>query len=265
MSTGSGADAGTPASVAPSYAVPALEKAFDVLDVVAASAHPLSQTEIAEAVGRSVGQLFRILVALESRGWLIRDAGGLYTLSMAPFDLAHRQPALRGLLVAATPVLRTLAERIRQSCNLAVLDRGAVRVVAQVESPADFGFQVRVGALFPLTSTAGTALVAAAEPEIRREHGDALDPREIAELEERGRLVRSDPQQPAVTDVSVPILDRQGHARAVLTVPWATSGLAAPADVDVVDHAVEAARTIAARLNGDDLTSAASPATRTRR
>ena len=35
--------------------------------------------------------------------------------------------------------MRELSDRVQQSCNLSVLDMGAVRVVAQVESPADFG------------------------------------------------------------------------------------------------------------------------------
>ena len=139
--------------------MPALDKAFDVLELLARARDALSQTEIAEAVGRSVGQIFRVLTALEARGWILRDrASGLYSFSMGAFDLAHRHPPLRGLLVAATPAMRELSERVRQSCNLSVLDMGAVRVVAQVESPADFGYRVRVGALFPLESATGTVL-----------------------------------------------------------------------------------------------------------
>ena len=153
------------------YAVPALDKAFDVLELVASSPHPLAQNEIAEGTGRTVGQLFRVLVALEARGWLVRDEeSGRYTLSMAAFDLAHRQPALRGLLVAATPAMRALADGVRQSCNLSVLDMAAVRVVGQAESPSDFGYRVRVGALFPLESATGAILVALGDPDVRAEH-----------------------------------------------------------------------------------------------
>ncbi len=106
-----------------------------------------------------------MLATLEARGWILRDrASGLYFFSMAAFDLAHRHPPLRGLLVAATPELRALSQEVRQSSNLSVLDMGAVRVIAQVESPADFGYQVRVGALFPLAGATGTVLVAEGSP-----------------------------------------------------------------------------------------------------
>ena len=228
------------------YAVPALDKAFDVLELVASSPHALAQNEIAEGTGRTVGQLFRVLVALEGRGWLVRDEeSGRYTLSMAAFDLAHRQPALRGLLVAATPAMRALADRLRQSCNLSVLDMAAVRVVGQAESPADFGYRVRVGALFPLESATGTVLVALGDDDVRAEYRDRLDADEVAAVERDGLLRRADPVQPGITDVAVAVRDRLGVARAALTMPYVATSLS---EHDL-DEVVEAARACAARIS----------------
>lgn len=216
------------------YSVPALDKAFDVLELLADSTRSLSQTDIAEATGRTVGQLFRVLAALEARGWILRDAdSGLYSFSMAAFDLAHRQPALRGLLDASLTPMRALSERLRQSCNLSVLDAGAVRVVAQVESPADFGYRVRVGAVFAAEATATGAVLSGAHS------GESL--------------LRDDPRQAGITDVVVAIsagdawLDRP---RAALTVPYvATSFSDIPVD-RVVAAATSTARQIASRLAG---------------
>jgi DNA-binding IclR family transcriptional regulator len=228
------------------YAVPALDKAFDVLELVASSPRALAQNEIAEGTGRTVGQLFRVLVALEARGWLVRDEeSGRYTLSMAAFDLAHRQPALRGLLVAATPAMRALADDLRQSCNLSVLDMAAVRVVGQAESPADFGYRVRVGALFPLESATGAVLVALGDPDVRAEHVDRLAKREVAAIERDGFLRRADPVQPGITDVAVAIRDRLGVARAVLTVPY----VATSASDRGIDEVVAAAQVSASRIS----------------
>jgi DNA-binding IclR family transcriptional regulator len=209
----------------PDYSVPALDKAFDILDVLAGSSGALSQTEIADAVGRSVGQVFRVLTALEARGWLLRDpVSGVYSFGMAAFDLAHRHPPLRGLLVAATPPMRELSERVQQSCNLSVLDMGAVRVIAQVESPADFGYRVRVGALFPLDSATGTALTS----------GQAVR--------------RDDDQQPGITDLVVPVLAEDGSVRAALTVPYvATSFSAVPVET-VLAEAMAGAQAISDKL-----------------
>src|SRR5688572_2088537 len=105
----------------PDYAAPALDKALDILELLADQGTGLSQTEIAEAVGRNVSQIYRVLATLERRGYLTRDdRSGLYVLSMALFDLAHRHPPLRGLVQLAAGPIRSLADRVRQSCNLSV-------------------------------------------------------------------------------------------------------------------------------------------------
>lgn len=212
---------------APEYAAPALEKGLDILELLADQPGGLSQSEIAEAVGRSVGQIFRVLATLERRGYVARDRqSGLYTFSMKVFDLAHRHPPLRGLIAIATGPMRELAEAVRQSCNLSVLDTGRVRVIAQVESPADFGYRVRVGALFDVESTA-TGLVLTA--------GEAV--------------VRPDALQAGITDVVVPVTDG-ARTVAALTVPYvATTFSAVPAD-EVIAAATSTASEISRLVAG---------------
>jgi len=210
------------------YAVPALEKGLDILELLADTAGGLGQTEIAEATGRSVGQIFRVLGVLERRGYVVRDRqSGLYSFSMMTFDLAHRHPPLRGLITLATTPMRELADRVRQSCNLSVLDAARVRVIAQVESPADFGYRVRVGAVFPLETATGEVLEGAAA------------------------LTRADPLQAGITDVVAPIVDARGVTRAALTVPYvATTFSGIPVD-EVVAAAEDTASEISRLLQGE--------------
>jgi DNA-binding IclR family transcriptional regulator len=238
-------------SEAPEYSVPALDKAFDILELLASRSGTMSQTEIAEAIGRSVGQVFRVLSALEARGWLLRDpASGHYSLSMAAFDLAHRHPPLRGLLVAATRPMRELSDRVRLSCNLSVLDMGAVRVVAQVESPADFGYRVRVGALFPLGTPTGTVLVEGSEPDVREQLAGRLEPGDQTLLAVDGSLRRDDPQQPGITDLVVPVRDARGYVRAALTVPYVATSVATMPVEKVFAAASRTAAEISRRIQG---------------
>ncbi|MBC7403050.1 MAG: helix-turn-helix domain-containing protein [Microbacteriaceae bacterium] len=150
------------AAGAPDYSVPALDKALDILELLAGRSDGLSQAAIADAVGRSVSQVFRVLQTLEARGYLMREEqSGLYSLSIQIFELAHRQEPLRGLETAALPPMRAFVDDVQQSCNLGVLAAGRVLVLAQVESPANFGFRVRVGAEFPVDGTATGAVLAA--------------------------------------------------------------------------------------------------------
>ncbi len=208
-------------SPGPDYRSPAVEKALDVLELLAESPEPLTQSQVAEATGRSVGQLFRVLATLERRGFVVRERGGGYLLATRLFDLAHRHEPLRGLRAAALPVMHELADRVRQSCNLAVLDGDRVRVVAQVESPADFGYRVRVGALFDAEATAtGEVLRGAAE------------------------AVRADALQPGITDVVVGVRGADGTIVAALTVPYVSTSFSTVAHDEVVAQARRAARAI---------------------
>jgi DNA-binding IclR family transcriptional regulator len=219
----------------PDYSVPALDKALDILEYLAAEAGGRSQTEIADAVGRSVSQVFRVLTTLERRGYLYRDrTTGLYGISMALFDLAHRQPPLRGLIGLALGPMRELAEEVSQSCNLGILDGDAVRIIAQAESPANFGYTVRVGALFPLDTAAGAVLSGA----------------DTSGADTSGAVTRPDPEQAAITDVVVPIRDAAGATIAALTVPYVgTSYSAHPLDAVLV-AAKATGSEISARLAG---------------
>lgn len=242
------------------YSAPALDKALDILELLAAEAGGLTQTEIAAAVGRNVSQIYRVLATLERRGYLTRDDGsGRYVLSMALFDLAHRHPPLRGLVQLAAGPMRELADAIRQSCNLSVDDAGAVRIIAQAESPADFGYQVRVGARFPLETTATGAVLAAGSTDAATAAFagsaafavDAVDllPGDAEQLAD-GYLTRPDRLQAGITDVVVAITDRSGSTVAALTVPYIGTSYSAVGLDEVVAAARATAAEVSARLGG---------------
>ncbi|MBH0117422.1 IclR family transcriptional regulator [Salinibacterium sp. NG253] len=224
-------------ATAPEYTAPALDKGLDILELLAETSGALSQSEIAEATGRSIGQIFRVLSTLERRGYVFRDKqSGLYTLAMKLFELAHRHPPLRGLVSVAQPIMQVLAEQVRQSCNLAVLDGSEVRVVAQVESPADFGFRVRVGATFDLTTTATGSVLSATSPLTA------------------DTVVRADTLHPGITDVVAPILGATGAVVAALTVPYVAPTFS-EVDVDRVQElASAAAKEISILLSGGAFT-----------
>jgi hypothetical protein len=206
----------------PDYAVPALDKALDILELLAGQAGGLSQSDIADATGRSPSQIFRVLALLERRGYLVRDTG-LYVLSTRLFSLAHQQEPLRGLITAATGPMRELSEAIQQSCNLSVIDADRVLVIAQAESPASFGYRVRVGAMFGLGDTAtGTVLTGT-----------------------KVYCERPDPLQPGITDVVVRV---DGPTPAALTVPYVATTFSGTPIGEVRAAAIATATAISARM-----------------
>ena len=54
------------------YNAPAVDKALDVLELLGDSSPGMSLTRIADALGRSKQELFRVLVCLQERGYLLR-------------------------------------------------------------------------------------------------------------------------------------------------------------------------------------------------
>ena len=217
------------------YTAPALEKGLDILELLADATDGLSQNQIAAKLGRSIGEIFRMLEVLERRAWLNRsNTDGTYRLSMRMFELAHRHPQIKRLVAVALPLMNELARMTRQSNHLVVHHDRRILVVAQVDSPEAMGFSVRVGAHFPfrLDRVSARTLSAFQPPAMRNEMIREMidnDPaplpgktlhRMVAVIARRGYEEKESATLPGITDICCPIVDRSGFAIATLTQPY---------------------------------------------
>jgi DNA-binding IclR family transcriptional regulator len=218
----------------PLYTAPALEKGLDVLELLAGEADGLTQGAIAQRLGRSAPELFRMLSVLQRRGYLHRQSNGCYQLTLRLFELAHQHPPLQGLLSAALPAMQELADVSRQSCHLVVHFDQRILIVAQVDSPEPMGFRVRLGAHFPMRMDRGSprVLVAFQPPDVQ----EKLIAEMLANSDERiaasrirtqlARIARDGfycaPSVTAagVTDLCAPVFAHGEGAVAALTVPY---------------------------------------------
>lgn len=217
------------------YSAPALEKGLDILELLAGERDVLPASEIAQRLGRSMGEIFRMLVTLEQRGWLRRGEGNGYGLSLRLFELAHRHPPVERLLVVALPEMQRFSERVGQSCHLSIHHDGRILVVAQAETPRPRGFVVRLGASFGLLDTASGRVLAAFQSEEERERrlarglelegmedpGQGLRSR-LARIAARGHEAAPSESVAGILDLSFPLRDHTGRAVAALTLPFAT-------------------------------------------
>jgi DNA-binding IclR family transcriptional regulator len=142
------------------YNVPALEKGLEILELLARSPAPLNLTAISEALGRSTGEIYRILQYLDHSAFIVRDGDSdAYSLSMKMFHLSHDNPPVRSLTAAAVPIMEELAAKTGQSCHLGVLDRVNVTIVATITSHLPIIYTVRLGAQFPIWETSSGILL----------------------------------------------------------------------------------------------------------
>ena len=158
----------TNADGTPKYTVPALDKAFDVIELLAERAVSMNQGDIARAVGRSPSEIFRTLTALEARRYLRRTEGWQYRLTLKLFDLSQMHSPHDELLRVATPVMRALSEEVGETCHLSILRDGEVVVLAQHESPKPIRLSIEVGSRHPpLTTTSGRLFLSGMDEDAR--------------------------------------------------------------------------------------------------
>jgi DNA-binding IclR family transcriptional regulator len=247
----------------PTYQAPALEKGLDIIELLAQSATPLSRSDVAKSLGRSVGEIYRMLHQLVHRNY-IALVGDSYVLTTKLFELSQYYPPTHRLLIEATPVMQKLAGDIDQACHLTVYSQGRQIAIAKVDVPSGMGFSVRVGSdLDVLVSASGRVLLAFQDPETRAFRVDessagATDfdlpalAATLNKIAKRGFEAAPSGQVRGLYAISFPILDLRGHAIAALTVPYADridqAGRTSQKEVEAILG--KAARHLTARLSG---------------
>jgi DNA-binding IclR family transcriptional regulator len=215
------------------YAAPALDKGLDILELFASEPAGLTTSEAARRLGRTVGEIFRMLVCLEGRGYISQAASDeRYQLTLKLFELAHRHQPLQRLAAESRPLMEKVAHDTGQSCHLAMLSNGEVIVVEQVDAPRTAGFALKLGARIDLLNTASGHLILAfqqsavkdrALAEWKRRTGRTLPrdlDRHLAGIRRRGYEEMPSYQVRGVTNIAFPVLNRHGDAIAALSVPF---------------------------------------------
>lgn len=146
-----------------------LSRAFDIMRLL--NAHPpgLTQTEIGERMGLARSTVSRLLLALESEGFVVAmGPRGRYRIGSEVVRLAAS--ARRQAWLDLHPVLVDLAEQIGETVDLSVLEGDRAVFVDQVVAGNRLRAVSAVGDSFPLHASAnGKAfLSSASEAEIRR-------------------------------------------------------------------------------------------------
>ena len=136
-----------------------LDRGLRVLEVLAATPHGLTVSELAAEVGVNRTVVYRLVSTLIQRALVRRDAAGRLYVGLGLLSLARGlEPVLRDL---AQPVLRPLAEELGATAHLTVADGNEALAIAVVEpSWTDFHVAYRVGARHALGSgAAGKAIL----------------------------------------------------------------------------------------------------------
>ncbi len=243
----------------PKYAVPAVEKALDVLELLSAQAVPMTQAQLSRALGREPSELFRMLGVLEARGYLRREDNGGYVLTLKLFELSRTHSPHEQLLRAAIAPMRELSDGVRESCHLSVLHRDQLLVLTQVDAPTTIRLSVEAGSLHSAVDTLSGQVLLANSPDAERDEllsrrAEFLRKSAGARADYLAMLVRmradgwgyaENASYIGGRDLSVPVGHAGGRTRAVLTIASLRDAHAVDSDLfDLLPQLRQCAETI---------------------
>lgn len=222
------------------YNAPALDKGLDILEYLSAEGIPLTQAEIAHGIQKTPSEIYRMLVCLEERGYVIRGSNaGKYRLSLKMYSLSHRHTPFDELKRVAHYPMQSLSEITRQSCHLSIMNNDQLLIISQTRSPSAVSLSIEEGTHFPLSmTTSGRVLLSMFSEDLRKDilsrdsHFSKWNKEEqknflqsILKVKEDGHRHSDSKLTSGVTDLAVPIGLDDSDLRAVLAVSVFTSSL----------------------------------------
>ncbi len=216
------------------YTAPALEKGIEIVELLASEAPGLTISEIAARLGRSINEVFRVIIVMQRMGWLQKDPqSDCFSVTYRVLELAHRGTQAENLSIAAGPLMRDLAAATSQSCHLVVRSGGHGLVIQRQESISLFqgGFAMRLGAVVDLLSSCSGHLLMAylsadelhAVLKLLPTPLNKPTPKLSALLRrvrEQGYEMKPSARTDGITDIGYPIRGLDGRVSAALTVPY---------------------------------------------
>ncbi|MER2491353.1 IclR family transcriptional regulator [Catenovulum sediminis] len=214
------------------YSAPALEKGIDILELLSKDSFPLNTATIADRLGRSSAEIYRMLLVLEQRGFISKDEEHEgYRVTRKLLQLGSEQEPIKDLLEYAIPIMRALADKTTMSCHIAVESNEQIVVISRIEAPSTISYSVRVGYRKPIIETASGRVLYTFQPDsakertikmLQKHHSDAEIKEFVADCKKvlkQGHVMSPSPFVTGVTDLSMPIMDGD-RAIATLSVPY---------------------------------------------
>jgi IclR family transcriptional regulator, acetate operon repressor len=217
-------------------------KAFGVLEVLVRARRPVTLSELMQATDLPKPTLHRTLALFEEAGFLAREPGGRAyiigeRLSRFALDVLRND----GAAAERRTILRRVVSEITETCNLAVLKKGALIYLDRVEAPWPLKLHLAEGGGLPPHCCASGKLLLAHLPAPERQRLLGLLPlerftertitdravleSELDRIVNVGYAVDNEEYVLGVACVAVPVRNRHGEVIAALAVQGATARL----------------------------------------
>ena len=213
--------------------VQSFARGLEVIRSFGAAAPRQTLTEVAEATGMTRAGARRILLTLQTLGY-VRVDGRVFELTPRILDLGFAYLTSMPVWHSAQPVMDALVEQTRESSSIAVLDGQDVVYVLRVHTHKIMSTNLGVGSRLPAFWTSmGRVLLAALPPDelralmARREkraftrHTLTSDDElhaEIARVREQGWALLNQELEEGLISIAAPIRNARGQTVAALNI-----------------------------------------------
>jgi len=156
---------------------PAVDRALDVIELLAASERALGLSEIVKRTHIPRQSLIRILNTLCNRGIVDRgEQRGFYGLGMKLLYLGNRLQDNIKLRSVARPFMQELADKSHKNIELSTLDQDQLVLIEQIEGTEGIRLYTHIGSAYPYfhAVAVGKIYLAHMEPEKRHKVLDKI-------------------------------------------------------------------------------------------
>jgi DNA-binding IclR family transcriptional regulator len=158
-----------PAHGVPGRTVQSLERAFAILEAIAASDQPASLAELSRVTGLHTSTAFHLLKTLIVLGYVRQDEAKRYRIGPSLFMQAAGAFNEVELVNLAAPHLQRLVDQTLETAHLAIRAESGIAVIAKIDARSSIRTSERVGIVRPSHCTAIGKVLLAALP------GEALE------------------------------------------------------------------------------------------
>jgi DNA-binding IclR family transcriptional regulator len=252
------------ANTAGSYRIQVLERAFQILDVLAEEGSGATLLEIAAAVDLHKSTAHRLLMVLESARFIERNGTGKYRIGSRVMELGLSAASRLDVYEVAPPYLRALGESTCETAHLAVLRDCDTVSLIDVEGRNNLRMRSAVGARRPAHCTAhGKAILAFPPPErlddflrsaqfslhTRRTITSAARFRtEMRAIRERGYAIDNEELEVGLRCLGAPVRDSSGAVIAGVSISGPVFRVSQQRTPSLARAVVDAANAISERL-----------------
>jgi IclR family pca regulon transcriptional regulator len=221
------------ASTTDRHFVQGVQRAFAVMKTFSEDRPHQTITDVAARTGLARAVARRYLLTLTELGYMAQE-GPYFSLTPSVLDLGFTYLSTMSVATIGRALMEGVAETLRESCSMSVLDGRDIVYIARVSAKRLFGSSLSVGSRLPAhcTSMGKIFLATMADDELdaffaggplRRMTARSICDEsrlreEVGEVRARGWALNDGESEDGIRSVSGPIIDRSGQVKAAINV-----------------------------------------------